>query len=258
MISSRLAVALLLHLSWLLKVVAFPSQAGHCEAGPIDAQNVTNGHATYPDSPDGGTITNGGYHITVDGVALDDLNTNTLVAGTDYTVRIESIDSINPSLFRGFLVRLNGDSTTKDAFTPVGGNIQLHPVCVVNEVAAVTHNLNDDKTMVEFTLNLPENIPAIDLDVTVLRVKAFGNWYYSRYTLSTSSDPVNSPTIPPATGPTELPTLPVPTEMPTPETQPTGMLYSCGGVNDNALVEVSGGKLCTKIFAKRVSWHYRK
>lgn len=233
----HVAMSLLLALSLFFdEASAYPSKAGHCNEGPINAQDVSNPHATYPDSLYGGGLSQGGYKITFDDEDLDNLNTNNLVADQSYIVRIESIDANSPTQFKGFLARLRGDPSTKDTFTSSTSTVQLHPDCIDN--AAVTHVNNTPKTSVEFAFRLSESIPSIELDVTIVRTSNFGDWFYSSYTLSTSPG-VTSPTLVPSSSPSQSPikSQPVPSQVPSPA---PGDIYSCGTVDE--LVEIPGGK----------------
>lgn len=234
---SQVAFLLLLLLYLFLdQASAYPSKAGHCNEGPINAQDVTNPHATYPSSLYGGDLAQGGYKITFDDVDLDNLNTNNIVAGQSYSVRIESTDTNSPTEFKGFLVRLRGDPSTKDSFTSSASNVQLHPDCKDN--AAVTHVNNTPKISVGFDFSLSESIPSIELDATIVRSSSHGDWFYSSYTLSTSPT-VDSPTLVPSSSPSQSPveSQPVLSQVPSPG---PGDVYSCGTIDE--LVEIPGGK----------------
>ena len=129
-----------------------------------------------------GDLDDGDISVTIGNAVLQSGVVTTLIAGQDYTVKIDTINND----FKGLLFRLSGaeGEDVSEAFTIESDNFQLHPSCNDDKVAAVTHKNNLDKKSVEFTLNLADPVAELDLDVTTMILSSSGSWLYSKFTLA--------------------------------------------------------------------------
>lgn len=198
-------VLVLVQLSALPFTSASPGQAGHCNRGAISDQGAYTG--PHNSSQGGGSLEDGSYQITIGGVALDDLISNSFIAGIDYNVRLETLipEDVDAGYFKGLLIRLDteiaGSDTnlSADYFTvqPSDSEIKKHPFCWADNIPAITHSGRVKKAAIEFTLNVPEPILGLRLDTTVVRNKDNGgsNWYYNKYNLDFSDPPPPPPCI---------------------------------------------------------------
>ncbi len=208
-VRSCLFVAILCFISFL-ETSAFPGQAGHCNKGSFGNQS---GYIGPHGSSTGGSLTTGKYFVKIDGEVIENTETVNLDVGTEYTVTLTG----DSKTFKGFLLRIEDENEVADLsglMTVVSeDHMKVHELCSGKEVSAVTHKLNDDKTDVEFKLKFDEPVDMVRLDATVVRSKAFGNWFYSLFYLKVaggepgeeSEEPSASPSTIPSTFPSTIP-----------------------------------------------------
>mmetsp|Transcript_5469 Transcript_5469/g.8147 ORF Transcript_5469/g.8147 Transcript_5469/m.8147 type:complete len:425 (-) Transcript_5469:184-1458(-) len=214
------SIILLLAIIKSLPTNAFPSQAGHCAAGPISAQSQQGPHGPVG----GGELANNAYDIQVNGQVISPGIPAVLSAGIQYIFKLETSAL---TTFRGFMIRLEDTATSTDVsgvFTPMSSNLQLHPDCTDHpKISAVTHNENSDKQSVEFSVIVPQPVASLRLDVTAVATMATNNWFHSLFEFAF----VDAPTTRPSAIPSAIPsTIPSQTPSQLPSHEPTSDLIS--------------------------------
>jgi hypothetical protein len=216
----RFASPLLLVAALSKSVDAFSSGAGACGPGNTSVQGPHLMDATT------GSLSDGGFTISLDGTALSESKTSTFAVGEDVKVTVAG------KSFKGFLVRLGQtDVDTKGAFTPGGDDVQVASACF--DAGGITHKSGSVKTTVSATLNLAEAATDMPVDVTVVVVNSGGKseYYYSQFMVTAGAA---AATEAPVAAPTEAPVEPTapdtdsPVAAPTPSA-PVPLLTSAGG-----------------------------
>ena len=189
-------------------------------------------------NPDGnGTLSDGSFKVTLDGVTLDPATVPDLFYAFDYVLEV-SVDGDDVTPFRGHLVRLGEDSTGVQplSFEDIVNGKEA-PGC--SRAVGFTHQNNFEKQSASATMRWTASVGnQVPLDVTVVvrncasssqaPVEACdpteSTYYYSRFLLNFSKSapappPTNLPTPPPVSGETTAaPALPPAAPTPTPPT----------------------------------------
>lgn len=229
------------HFDVTVMVTAFSQGAGHCDSGDLSTK-IISGHGVSG----GGPLTNGSLRVTF---TADNNNNNSpltiqtyattyLSANTVYNVKLD-FSTTNPNFFfRGLLFRLSGVGSTTDVegTLSVGNdsNVKLKWFGCADGISAVTHANSLDKTLVEFDFEYTQSENAdLLLEVTVVRERAWNNWFYSSYNLqigdgnqpATSMPTAALTTTFPTTAPSAAPIASPPTALTTSPTSPSSSCH---------------------------------
>jgi hypothetical protein len=219
-------VLVLLLITPILVVQAYPFGAGHCSSGTAIA-NISHGNIGS------GSLRNGNYQVRMSSSSNSgdgsSSSTSTFIpgpptflsTGTDYTltltIRDDSIIASSNHFFRGFLFRLSGKQgeNVRDAMT-ISPDFRLigkdHTTMCSSIVSGVTHTNAIDKTTVDVLLRFDEPIPRVQLEVTVVQSNnpsGSNLWHYDSYDLVVLQAPpsTNVPTSNPSVEPSSVPSI---------------------------------------------------
>lgn len=166
MITATLAL-LVLAMPWTTE--SYPLGAGRCPAGEAA---VSGAHLQAGKEITTGTLSEGGFTVSLNGVALEE--------APEFRVGQEDTITISSNMpFKGFLIRVAPPQgivvDVRDAIYPVSSNdtdTQVADVaCVqVEQVGGLTHTTNSEKTQVSGTLSVDAAISGLMVDITVVGV----------------------------------------------------------------------------------------
>jgi hypothetical protein len=188
-------LALVLAMPWT--AAAWPLGAGRCPAGEAA---VAGSHTEGEKEITAGTLADGGFTVSLNGVPLD--SAPELRAGQEETI---TIVSDNGTPFKGFLIRIAAPEGTvvdvRDAIYPISSNDTDTQVseaaCVETElVGGLTHTGASDKTQVSGTIFVDAGMPGIVLDITLVGVNnndASSYWYSQYEIMAVASDASATP-----------------------------------------------------------------
>jgi hypothetical protein len=212
---------------------AFPGGAGSCASGR-DAIANNGPHSSLPNSG-GGELTGGNLRVLVNGAELSvggGVN-NRVSVGVDHAIEISGTAG---AVFRGFLLRLDGEADTTDYLST---NDNLAKVatsqCVSGQgVGGLTHTSRVDKATVRGVVHVAEPAMYV-LDVSVVVSTKYSAWsaawYFSSFPLEglllsgpNVEEPVKSPSNFPSVSTSQLPSF-TPTRDPSarPSAEPTDL-----------------------------------
>ena len=222
-----LNVSKVLSLLIVLQLLSLPSVKADID-GSLTCHSGSMIPGTFHGNNPAGTLTDGGFEVQVDGVAMSVVNTNTVDAGS-HTI---TVTETNGAVFIGLYIwadSSNALSTSTDnsvqggtSWTAGGSNI------VCNGSSALTHTGMENKSQSTGSLEIPSS-GSITIDVQVMTSFFSGStYYYSRLTLQSATPITDSPTLSPTSSPTTSPTgspTRIPTSSPTrfPTANPTNL-----------------------------------
>lgn len=173
---------------------AFPSGAGGCPAGGAAVAGIHLARATTEE----GSLSQGGFSITVDGEAVNTGSSYTFRSGVDHVLKITG------PTYKGVIFRIGGAGTSALTIPDGASDIQISSLCIANSASGVTHTDPSEKTSTEAILRVDGPTTGITLDVTVViqNVAAKSEYYYSGFSMSATSNAPTPPTPAPAAAPT--------------------------------------------------------
>lgn len=255
----HMVISLIVQWCLLLETSAYPSQAGHCNVGPMPSSPSNPHYDNGGSQPGLGSIENAGFKVTFNGVELDTTRPNHINPGETYDVAIEPILPNSSSTFKGLLVRAentenDGPGIPVDAITvaPADTLFKKHPTCESNSVPSVTHTSRDPKTTAEFTFMTTVVVPEFRLDVTLVGEGFTGVWYYDLFTLTTAAPETVSPA---PTPPEDESSSPSASEEAAPSTSPS---ERCGpeALNYHKAIGVKVEKVGSVPVVDTAAWSY--
>lgn len=158
--------SLLLLLALPAVLDSFPNGAGSCGKNAI--MNAQGPHSFLPNL--GGGELAGNFHVLLDSIQVLDVNkTNQVMIGVNHDIQILGANS--SFVFRGFLIRLEGDSDITKSLSTINNdaNVQVAATeCIIREnVGGLTHTNREDKESIHGEMNLLQ-VGRYVLDVTVV------------------------------------------------------------------------------------------
>lgn len=196
------------------RCIAYPTQAGHCQSGPISQH--TSSHGTDDRDRD---LDKGNYFLNSNenGILVSGVESS-LSTGVDHFI---SLNGEGSAKFRGFLFRLSGangvDATGVMKITDASEPDSTDMTGCGSGSSGISHNKSSDKSTIDVVIRSDQPIDLV-LEVTVVVKNGFGEsnmWHYEKFDLKLEAPATASPTAP---QPTASPTTAAPTMSMTPTT----------------------------------------